>query len=141
MADDPSAWTCTCAAAVPLALGLHHRQQSERLLAEDAASVLRNLTGSRYEAEYEFLLESILHEARTEQRAAAGEPQSTQSSSTGATEQTARHSLLSALYGACESVASQTCLAALLCTPVQTIAGVCLQVASFDECACSARGF
>lgn len=130
MEDDPSAWTCTCAAAVPLALGLHHRQQSEGLRAGDAASVLRNLSRSRYEAAYDFLLGAILHEARDLQPAVA------ESSSSGSSESGGRQFLLSDLYGACNSVASQSCLAELLCRPVKTIEGVCVQVLSFHACAC-----
>ena len=121
MVDDPSAWTCTCAAAVPLALGLHHRQQVEGLRAGDAASVLRDLSDVRYEAAYDFLLEAILHEARSLQHAPA-EPQLISS------EREARHKILSDLYKACDSVSSQTCLQSLLCNPADTISGVCLQV-------------
>ena len=124
MVDDPSAWTCTCAAAVPLALGLHHRQQVEGLPAGDAASVLRDLSDVRYEAAYEFLLEAILHEARSLQQAPGEEPQLISS------EREARHILLSDLYGACDSATSQTALKSLLCNPADTISGVCLQVAS-----------
>ncbi|KAK9834782.1 hypothetical protein WJX74_010386 [Apatococcus lobatus] len=127
MAEDPSAWTCTCAAAVPLALGLRHCQQSEGFRAGNAAFVLRDLSGSRYEAAYEFLLGSILHEARSLQQAPAEEDHSNSS------ERGARHILLSDLYRACDSVAAQTCLQSLLCSPVNSIAGVCLQGLSAIE--------
>ena len=124
MTDDPSAWTCTCAAAVPLALGLHHRQQSGGFSPGDAAAVLRALSHSLYEASYAFLLEAILHEARGSQQPTSEGPDGTATTLAAGV----RHGLLADLYAACSAPASQACLQQLLCSPAADASGLSLQV-------------
>ncbi len=129
MPADPSAWTCTCAAAVPLALGLHHRQQTEGHPPGSANAVLQALSGSHHEASYAFLLEAILHEATDQQAPPLIGVDHTHAAIPGAVaDQDARQDLLSGLYTACALRECQECLQQLLCTPDETIVGVCLEV-------------
>ena len=137
MPADPSAWTCTCAAAVPLALGLHRRHQTESRgrPSRTVPGVSQALSGSRHEAAFAFLLEAILHESKDlQQPAAADSLDITASALQPQSHQESRQSLISGLYAACAAPACQECLRRLLCTPAEAVAGVCLEVSLAQSC-------